>query len=496
MAGCEPPALPPSTMATAPANDTAARVDLDVNSDKALNGNDFVVDPLGAGDDAEEVVVNGAFGVDEEEETARRSAAVRARAESLKEGRRSAGETPVISAELRNEMVDAAVPVDTDPDETLFDWYDWDREDPDLSVGLHYPSMNEFRIAIRQYAIMHEFDLKTEKSTRKSYRVKCATHGCAWKVVGNTQADGTVRIQISRTEHTCPAPGSETRVATQSWVADRVAPILKEKPNARAVDLAAELRARYGLEIPYSTVWKGKQRAMDWIYGSYDSSFDWLYRFKAQIEKTSPNSIVVIDTVKQGDNTHFSRFFCSFFPCYLGFGFACRPYLSIDSTALTSRWGGHLAAANGLDGHNWMYPVAFGLFDAETAENWTWFMRQLKEAVCPESNGGSLCISSDAGKGLLQAVQEVFPDAEHRECFKHLMDNLKRRYTGPLFGDMYAAAYSYLPDKFEKHLNKVVTAKPAIGRWLEEHHKLIWSRSKFSTHIRYTPDPFWLVYTY
>ena len=46
----------------------------------------------------------------------------------------------------------------------------------------------------------------------------------------------------------------------------------------------------------------------------------------------------------------------------------------MDSTALYGRWNGHLAAACAIDGHNWMYPVAFGFIDGETTDNWTWFM--------------------------------------------------------------------------------------------------------------------------
>jgi len=28
-----------------------------------------------------------------------------------------------------------------------------------------------------------------------------------------------------------------------------------------------------------------------------------------------------------------------------------------------------MPAANAIDGHNWMFPIAFGLFDGETKEN-------------------------------------------------------------------------------------------------------------------------------
>ena len=40
-----------------------------------------------------------------------------------------------------------------------------------------------------------------------------------------------------------------------------------------------------------------------------------------------------------------------------------------------------MSAANAIDGHNWMFHIAFGLFDGETKENWTWFMKKLRESL-------------------------------------------------------------------------------------------------------------------
>jgi hypothetical protein len=57
-------------------------------------------------------------------------------------------------------------------------------------------------------------------------------------------------------------------------------------------------------------------------------------------------------------------FFCGFGPCLQGFREGCRPYLSVDSTTLNGRWNGHLPSATSVDGHNWMFPVAFGFFDS------------------------------------------------------------------------------------------------------------------------------------
>jgi transposase-like protein len=86
-----------------------------------------------------------------------------------------------------------------------------------------------------------------------------------------------------------------------------------------------------------------------------------------------------------------------------------------------------MAAATAIDGHNWMYPLAFGFIDGETIDNWTWFMSQLHKVI---GHLPVLAICTDACKGLERTVKDVFPRAEHRECFRHLMQNFIKRFRG------------------------------------------------------------------
>ena len=105
---------------------------------------------------------------------------------------------------------------------------------------------------------------------------------------------------------------------------------------------------------------------MKTLYGEWDNSFTLLYNFKAEIELRSPRSVVEIDTKEDGGKIYFNRFFMALKPCIDGFKEGCRPYLSVDSTVLTGRWNGCLPSVTTLDGHNWMFHVAFGLFQSET----------------------------------------------------------------------------------------------------------------------------------
>jgi transposase-like protein len=139
-----------------------------------------------------------------------------------------------------------------------------------------------------------------------------------------------------------------------------------------------------------------------------------------------PDSVIEIDIDEEEDGRlYFKRFFCTLSPCLEGFHEGCRPYLSVDSTTLNGRWNGHLPSATGVDGHNWMFPVAFGFFEGESKDSWTWFLLQLRKAIGQPS---PLVIHYDASKGLIGAVRDIFPQAEMRECFRHLMQNYIKQF--------------------------------------------------------------------
>jgi len=217
------------------------------------------------------------------------------------------------------------------------------------------------------------------------------------------------------------------------------------------------------------------------LFGSWEESFQMLYNWRAEVLKHSPNNVIEIDIKMVDGKVHFHRFFCALSPCIEGFLEGCRPYLSIDSTALNGRWCGHLAAATALDGHNWMYHVAFGFIDGETTENWEWFMTQLHKAI---GDLPVLAICTDACKGLEKAVKNVFPHVEHRECFRHLMQNFIKKFGGDVFSKMYPAAQAYRVEVFQYFFKFVREASDQVMEWLDNHHKLLWMRSAFNPEIK------------
>ena len=51
---------------------------------------------------------------------------------------------------------------------------DYDKNNPPMAVGTMYPNMKEFKVALSQHAIKHEFEFNIEKSAPSRYRVYCS----------------------------------------------------------------------------------------------------------------------------------------------------------------------------------------------------------------------------------------------------------------------------------------------------------------------------------
>jgi hypothetical protein len=100
--------------------------------------------------------------------------------------------------ELRLDVDGAAIPTnDVVPGEVHISY---DKNNPCMEVGTQYPTMEEFKLAVRTYAIKKEFHLGVEKSTTKKYRGFCKsgdekTGPCQWKINGS-KLDGSPTVEV------------------------------------------------------------------------------------------------------------------------------------------------------------------------------------------------------------------------------------------------------------------------------------------------------------
>lgn len=108
-------------------------------------------------------------------------------------------------------------------------------------------------------------------------------------------------------------------MATQFWVRDKVLPMLHDDPTLGAGALVKKLQEKYLIQVSYCVVWRGRQLALEELMGKWDDSFDYAFAFKVEIERTSPDSVVEIETEEVGSKIKFSKMFVASKACIDGF---------------------------------------------------------------------------------------------------------------------------------------------------------------------------------
>jgi hypothetical protein len=70
-----------------------------------------------------------------------------------------------------------------------------------------------------------------------------------------------------------------------------------KKPQMGAKELQDTLQGFHNVTIGYDTIWKGKEKALKELFGSWEESFKLLFSWKEVVLSKAPNSIIEIDVV-------------------------------------------------------------------------------------------------------------------------------------------------------------------------------------------------------
>jgi hypothetical protein len=82
------------------------------------------------------------------------------------------------------------------------------------------------------------------------------------------------------------------------------------KPQMGAKELQGTLQGFHNVTIGYDTVWKGKEKALKELFGSWEESFKLLFSWKEAVLAKAPDSIIEIDVVLEDGKYFFNRFLC------------------------------------------------------------------------------------------------------------------------------------------------------------------------------------------
>ncbi|BBG99428.1 EF-TU receptor, partial [Prunus dulcis] len=200
----------------------------------------------------------------------------------------------------------------------------------------------EFRLKLCKYALEVGFNFLHAGNDKKLVVAVCSNkklEGCSWRVYASRcEATGSFVIRTLNNVHTC---AGRIRESKSKMMRSRVNSC---KTELKPVEIIHEFKDYYGIDISYYHAWFGKELAKLDIHGDESKSFNELVWY-----------------------------------------------------ADASKYKGQLLCASGKNGNQGFYPLAFGVVDSETEENWTWFLQHLAFILLPM--GRVVTFFSDRNQG-------------------------------------------------------------------------------------------------
>ncbi|KAG6432065.1 hypothetical protein SASPL_103638 [Salvia splendens] len=355
-----------------------------------------------------------------------------------------------------------------------------------LVVGQEFPDVDTCRRTLKDIAIALHFEIRIVKSDRSRFIAKCSKDGCPWRVhVAKLPGVPTFTIRTLNAEHTCEGVQNlHHQQASVGWVARSMEARIRDNPQYKPKEILQDIRDQHGVAVSYMQAWRGKERSMAALHGTYEEGFKLLPAYCEQIRKTNPGSIASV--VATGQENSFQRLFVSYRAAIYGFINACRPLLELDRVHLKGKYLGTLFCAAAIDADDQLFPLAIAVVNVESDENWMWFMSELRKLLGVNTDSmPRLTILSERTIGMVEAVETHFPNAFHGFCLRFISENFRDTFkNSKLVNIFWNAVYALTTAEFENKISEMVQISEDVLPWLHHFNPQLWAVAYFEG-VRY-----------
>ncbi|XP_021995761.2 uncharacterized protein LOC110892939 [Helianthus annuus] len=231
-------------------------------------------------------------------------------------------------------------------------------------------------------------------------------------------------------------------------------------------------------------MFRARSQATKRVQGDYNVQYTMLRDYCEELLRANPGTTIKIEVEKEPNPHSPTRQFKRIYICLAGlkrgFQIAGRNLLGLDGCFMKGPYPGQVLTTVGIDANNGIYPVAYALVESESKASWTWFLMCLGDDLGLDPNSYFTFIS-DRQKGIIPAIEKVYPKAEHRFCLRHIHENMKPRWKGDVYKDLLWSCASVLtPRGWENAMKAVEEEDKDLHDWLKEIPPRHWSRSHFS----------------
>ncbi|RID74972.1 hypothetical protein BRARA_B02045 [Brassica rapa] len=318
---------------------------------------------------------------------------------------------------------------DDDEEETEHELRENEDTEELLTLGKTYNSTDDFKLAVLKYSLKTRYDVELYRSQAMKVGAKCSDTDveCPWRIYCSyKKRRHKMQIKVYVNNHICVRSG-RSNMLKRSTIAWLFSERLRINPKLTQHEMVHEIKREYNLEVTDDQCGKAKSKVLRERKASHEKHFSRIWDYQAEIYLQNEGSTFEIETVPRttiGSKQRFYRLYICFRAQRESWKQTCRPIIGLDGAFLKWDIKGHLLAAVGRDGDNRIVPIAWAVVEIENDTNWDWFVRLLFVDL-DLGDGQNVAVLLDKHR-LVKAVHTILPQAEHRQCAKHIMDNWKR----------------------------------------------------------------------
>ncbi|XP_042753098.2 uncharacterized protein LOC122195341 [Lactuca sativa] len=203
-----------------------------------------------------------------------------------------------------------------------------------------------------------------------------------------------------------------------------------------------------------------------------------------ELQATNVGTTVKLEVVNEPNNARETRQIKRVYICLgalkKGFKAGLRDILGLDGAFMKGPFPGQVLTAVGLDSNNDIYPLAYAIVEIENMSSWKWFLECLGDDLELYSNS-NFTFMSDRQNGLLPAIAQLYPQAEHRFCLRHIYESMRTKWKTKEYKDhLWQCAIATTVLEFEHYMNELKKFDKDAFEWLKKTPPHHWARSHFS----------------
>ncbi|KAK1592906.1 hypothetical protein Q3G72_032260 [Acer saccharum] len=174
----------------------------------------------------------------------------------------------------------------------------------------------------------------------------------------------------------------------------------------------SDMQVEHGLGLLYSKALRAKELVEQNVFGPLDLSYQLLPAYCHQLKLMNPG---IVTAIKTNAAQQFEYLFIALSASLVGFQTAIRPAICIVATHLK----------------------AYGWGDVECEDSWTWFLKELKNAIgCP----ANCIIISDHNPAIKVSMGKDYPELTHGLYGFHMNMNLKNKFKSHIVCNLFHEA--------------------------------------------------------